>query len=65
MAAVTNVASRLRAAVDALPPKLRDHVLRVEVEAMNLARVHGQDPERASIAALGHDLVRHKSNDSC
>lgn len=62
MATVTNVATRLRAAVDALPPKLRDHVLRVEVEAMNLARVHGQDPERASIAALGHDLVRHKDD---
>ncbi len=63
MATVTNVAARLRAAVDALPPKLRDHVLRVEVEAMKLARVHGQDPERSSIAALGHDLVRHKDNE--
>jgi predicted HD superfamily hydrolase involved in NAD metabolism len=63
MATVIRVGARLRAAVEALPPRLRDHVLRVEVEAMNLARKHGQDPERASIAALGHDLVRHKNNE--
>lgn len=60
MATVSKVTIRLREAVEALPPKLRDHVLRVEIEAMALARHHGQDPERASVAALGHDLVRHK-----
>lgn len=63
MASVTNVAGRLRAAVENLPPNLRDHVLRVEVEAMSLATHHGEDPERASIAALGHDLVRHKNSE--
>lgn len=63
MTAVPKVAARLREAVEALPPKLRDHVLRVETEAMALARRYGQDPERASIAALGHDLVRHKNNE--
>ena len=63
MATVTNVTANLRTAVEALPPKLRDHILRVENEAMKLARHHGEDPERASIAALGHDLVRHKSHE--
>ena len=62
MASVPGVAGRLRAYVDSLPPKLRDHILRVETEAMFLARHHGQDPARASIAALGHDLVRHKKD---
>jgi predicted HD superfamily hydrolase involved in NAD metabolism len=63
MTTVTAIASKLRAAVEALPPKLRDHILRVEAEAMSLSRIYGQDPERASIAALGHDLVRHKNNE--
>jgi predicted HD superfamily hydrolase involved in NAD metabolism len=63
MATVPAIASRLRAAVDALPPRLRDHILRVEAEAMSLSRLYGQDPERASIAALGHDLVRHKNDE--
>ncbi|MGE3985258.1 MAG: HD domain-containing protein, partial [Dehalococcoidia bacterium] len=63
MATVPDIAGRLRATVEALPPKLRDHILRVEAEAMALSRVYGQDPERASIAALGHDLVRHKKDD--
>ena len=52
--------SRLREAVEALPGGLRDHVLRVEVEAEKLARLHDVDPGRARLAALGHDLVRHK-----
>lgn len=63
MAPVTSVASRLRTDIEALPPRLRDHILRVENEAMSLARHYGADPERASIAALGHDLVRHKDDD--
>jgi predicted HD superfamily hydrolase involved in NAD metabolism len=63
MATAPAIASKLRAAVEALPPRLRDHILRVEAEAMSLSRVYGQDPERASIAALGHDLVRHKNNE--
>jgi predicted HD superfamily hydrolase involved in NAD metabolism len=52
---------RLRAAVEALPKGLRDHVLRVEVEAEWLSRRYDVDPERARLAVLGHDLVRHKS----
>jgi predicted HD superfamily hydrolase involved in NAD metabolism len=51
---------RLRDAVDALPRGLRDHILRVETEAKRLAAIHDVDPGRARIAALGHDLVRHK-----
>jgi len=56
-----NLESRLREAVEALPMGLRDHVLRVEVEAVRLANKHGVDRERARLAALGHDLVRHKT----
>ena len=63
MATVPGIAVRLRTAVEALPPKLRDHIRRVETEAMALSRLYGQDPERASIAALGHDLVRHKKDE--
>ncbi len=49
---------RLRAAVDSLPAGLRDHVLRVETEAVALAERQGIDPYRARVAALGHDLLR-------
>ena len=55
--------SRLREAVTALPTGLRDHVLRVEVEAERLARLHDADATRARLAALGHDLVRHLKGD--
>jgi predicted HD superfamily hydrolase involved in NAD metabolism len=51
---------RLRAAVAALPDGLRAHIERVEAEAVRLAPLHGVDEERARLAALGHDLVRHK-----
>ena len=53
------IESRLREAVAALPDGLRDHILRVETEAAALARRHGLDGDRARLAALGHDLVRH------
>jgi predicted HD superfamily hydrolase involved in NAD metabolism len=54
------VLERLRDAVEALPAGLRDHILRVEQEAVRLASVYRVDERRARIAALGHDLVRHK-----
>jgi predicted HD superfamily hydrolase involved in NAD metabolism len=57
------IEAKLRRAVDALPKGLRDHVLRVEVEAIRLAGKHNVDVDRARIAALGHDLVRHKRGD--
>jgi predicted HD superfamily hydrolase involved in NAD metabolism len=50
----------LRTAVAALPQGLREHIERVEDEAVRLAAVHGVNEERARLAALGHDLVRHK-----
>ena len=62
MTVVSELETKLRAAVEALPPGLRDHVLRVEVEAIRLAERYGVDKERSRIAVLGHDLVRHKSD---
>jgi predicted HD superfamily hydrolase involved in NAD metabolism len=58
--AAEQLTSRLRSAVAALPPGLSEHVLRVEVEALRLARAYDVDPEGARLAALGHDLVRHR-----
>ncbi len=60
MPSATPLLSRLREAVEALPGGLRDHVLRVEAEAERLARLHDVDVERSRLAALGHDLGRHK-----
>jgi predicted HD superfamily hydrolase involved in NAD metabolism len=54
----TALLARLRAAVESMPSGLRDHVLRVEVEALRLAGRHGLDATRLRIAALGHDLAR-------
>jgi predicted HD superfamily hydrolase involved in NAD metabolism len=51
--------TRLREALEALPKGLRDHILRVEDEALRLAALHQVEASRASLAALGHDLVRH------
>jgi predicted HD superfamily hydrolase involved in NAD metabolism len=59
LTALSGVESRLREALEALPRGLRDHILRVETEALRLAGLHGVDAELASLAALGHDLVRH------
>ncbi len=58
MALDPNVMRRLNQAVESLPEGLRDHVRRVEAEALRLADKHGVDPERARVAALGHDLAR-------
>ena len=52
------VIAALEREIGALPPGLRDHVLRVVEEARRLARLHGVDEERATVAALGHDLMR-------
>jgi predicted HD superfamily hydrolase involved in NAD metabolism len=61
MTSIAELERRLRAAVEALPKGLREHVLRVEVEGDRLAKRYGVDPERLRLAVLGHDLVRHKS----
>lgn len=63
MATSTSIEERLRQAVDSLPAGLRAHILRVEKESARLAGRHGIDLKRAKIAALGHDLVRHMSDD--
>jgi predicted HD superfamily hydrolase involved in NAD metabolism len=63
LTALSGVESRLRSALEALPRGLREHILRVEAEALRLAAMHGVDAERASLAALGHDLVRHLPGD--
>lgn len=60
---MSDLTARLRDAVDHLPEGLRAHVLRVEAEAMRLAELHGLDPERLRIAALGHDLARAESDE--
>jgi predicted HD superfamily hydrolase involved in NAD metabolism len=62
MTVAAELETKLRDAVEALPRGLRDHVLRVEVEALRLAERYGADKERARIATLGHDLVRHKTD---
>lgn len=58
---VPDVTARLREAVGALPPGLRDHVYRVVHEARRLAHLHGIDGDRLELAALGHDLARTMS----
>ena len=55
---MSDTEAALRAAVDALPRGLREHVLRVVEEARRLAQRYGLDEERVTIAALGHDLAR-------
>jgi len=59
MTSGTSAHTRIREALAALPAGLRNHILRVEEEALRLAARHGVDAARASMAALGHDLVRH------
>jgi predicted HD superfamily hydrolase involved in NAD metabolism len=51
--------AQLRTAIEALPDGLRAHIQRVETESRALAAIHGVDEQRAVVAALGHDLVRH------
>lgn len=56
--ATKETVARLRRAVERLPKGLRDHVFRVEEEAVVLGRRHGVEVEMARVAALGHDLAR-------
>jgi predicted HD superfamily hydrolase involved in NAD metabolism len=59
---IDSIETRLRQELEALPANLRAHIQRVEAEAVRLAGVHGLDQHRARLAALGHDLVRHKQD---
>jgi predicted HD superfamily hydrolase involved in NAD metabolism len=54
--------TRLGGMLEALPGGLRAHIDRVEAEAVRLASIHRLDQHRARLAALGHDLVRHKQD---
>lgn len=53
----------LRAALLKVPSGLAEHVIRVVSEARRLAAIHGADVHAATIAALGHDLLRAHSDD--
>lgn len=53
----------LRATLLKVPGGLAEHVIRVVGEVQRLADIHGLDREAATIAALGHDLLRAHSNE--
>ncbi len=53
---------RVATRVAQLPAGLRSHIQRVRTIAENLAPCHGVDPQRASLAALAHDVARHLSD---
>ena len=48
----------VRAEMESRPERLRAHVERVVVEAVDLAQRYDVDPERVELAARGHDLFR-------
>jgi predicted HD superfamily hydrolase involved in NAD metabolism len=51
----------LRATLLKVPAGLAEHVIRVVDEAQRLAEVHNVERQPATIAALGHDLLRAHS----
>lgn len=53
----------LRATLLKVPGGLAEHVIRVVAEVQRLAGIHDVDREAATIAALGHDLLRAHSNE--
>lgn len=53
----------LRASLMKLPSGLAEHVIRVVEQAQRLAAVHGLDRQQATLAALGHDLLRAHSDE--
>lgn len=55
---VSTRVQRIAARVDALPQGLRRHIHRVQDVALELARRHGVDEEKARLGALAHDLAR-------
>ena len=60
---MTPVERQLRAAVEALPTGLAAHVMRVVDEAVRLAALHRIPAQAATIAALGHDLLRAETSE--
>lgn len=58
------VKSELQALMEPeLPKRLRKHIDRVVELASTLATQHGADEARATLAAQGHDIVRHWSDE--
>ena len=53
----------IRAAFGDRPSRLVHHVERVVLEAVDLAKRWGADPERATLAGWGHDLFRALSGE--
>jgi predicted HD superfamily hydrolase involved in NAD metabolism len=53
----------LRAALLKVPSGLAEHVIRVTEQAQRLADVHGLDRRAATLAALGHDILRAHSDE--
>lgn len=58
-----NTEELLRAALLKVPAGLAEHVIRVVDEAQRLADLHQADRQAATIAALGHDLLRAHSEE--
>lgn len=56
-----NTEELLRAALLKVPAGLAEHVIRVVEEVQRLAEIHNVDRQAATIAALGHDLLRAHS----
>ena len=54
----STIEERIHARVDSLPSGLRQHTLTVQRLAVDLARHHGVDESKASLAALAHDVAR-------
>ena len=46
-----------------LKPKRFTHTLGVESTAVALARLHDESPEKASIAALLHDMAKNRTDE--
>lgn len=57
-ATIAGQVEALQAEFESRPQRLRQHVERVLVEALDLARRYDVDPERAALATWGHDLFR-------
>ncbi len=58
MAITTDWLPRLQSRVETLPNGLRRHVYRARDVALELAYIHGVEPERAELAMLAHDVAR-------
>ncbi len=52
------IEQRIAARVEALPHGLRRHIYRVQEVALELARRHGVDEEKARLGSLAHDVAR-------